>query len=101
MHDIRQAGIEIQTAVPRRRHCPDFYKSVEADLLAKFQQSYGTLPFFNRNREKKFLGRFTYSEAVEAKFRSVLGIGKGHKPVWIIAPLKNNPAYATYQKGSI
>jgi hypothetical protein len=101
MHNIRQAGIEIQTAVPRRRGCPDFYKCIEADLLDHFQHSYGALPFFNKNREKKFLGRFTYSEAILQKFRAVLGIGKGHKPLWIIEPCKNHPAYFTYQKGSI
>jgi hypothetical protein len=101
MHNIRQAGIEIQTAVPRRRKCPDFYKCIEADLLERFQQSYGALPFFNKNRERKFLGRFMYSEAAEARFRSALGIGRGRKPLWIIAPSENHPAFVTYQKGNI
>lgn len=72
--DVR---IEIRVCRPRRRNLPDMFKYVEADLIARFVERYGSLPFFNSRHEKSYERCVEYTDKDQAQLTAAVGIGRG------------------------
>lgn len=94
--DVR---IEVRVCRPRRRGLADMFKYVEADLIAQFAERYGSIPFFNSRRETSYEGCVEYTDADQAQLTAALGIGKGKRPLWAIAPAPANKNYEVFQRG--
>ena len=94
--DVR---IEIRVCRPRRRRSPELFKFVEANLIALFSKRYGCIPFFNRRREHSFEDRASFTRTDEKFFSAAIGIGRGKRPRWAIAPTPANRNYDAYFKG--
>ena len=92
-------GVEIRVACPRRQNRPDFYKNVEADLLARFARKHGSLPFFNRRYEVQYAGKVHYSNESGTNLDRAIGIGSGQRPRWALTPTRANKAFASFTKG--
>ena len=99
MGSLSQVGLEIHIIAPRRRNFPQFYKCVEADLIAMFCEQHGAIPLLNRQREKKWQGLYKYSAKSLARMRHVLQLGKGSKPEWAILPLPASELHERYHTG--
>lgn len=91
--------VEVRILMPRHRSNPDYYKSVESDLIDIFRKRYGAIPFFNSRPENKYANKVRYTEARVKEFRRLIGIGSGKRPLWAIRPTPANPDFATYHKG--
>lgn len=91
--------VEIRMLRPRRRGRSDYYKNVEADLLAMFCTRAGGLPMFNKCRETKFEDHIIYGVSQERRLRQQIGIGSGKRPHWALMPTRANPNYETYHTG--
>lgn len=92
-------GIEIRVCRPRRRNVTDMFKHVEADLIARFAQRFGSIPFFNSRPETGYEGCVDYTESDEQALRAAIGTGSGNRPKWVISPAPSNPNYDVYYKG--
>ena len=95
----RDVSIEIRICRPRRRKLEKLYRYIEADLILMFQQKYGALPFFNRQREKSCEGRVDYTDSQMKDLRAAIGIGRGRRPRWSIEPLCSNKNFDVYWTG--
>jgi hypothetical protein len=96
----RNVGVEIRICMPRRQKREDFYKNVEADLIAKFTKKLGSLPFFNSRQETKYVGKVRYNKTTNMLLDRAVGIGSGNRPRWAIKPTPANQNLALYLKGT-
>lgn len=85
--------IEIRILRPSRKNRTEYYKNVEADLLAWFSNRYGILPLINSRYETNWAGLVEYGPSQKARLRQMLGIGRGVRPKWAIQPLNSNKLY--------
>ena len=94
--DVR---IEIRVCRTRRKNLTDMFKYVEADLIDWFAEKYGVIPFFNSRRETAYEDCVDYTDADEAQMKAALGVGKGKRPLWAIAPAPANKNYDVFHRG--
>ncbi len=103
LHEIDGFGkdvrIEIRVCRTRRKNVTDMFKYVEADLIDWFADKYGSIPFFNSRRETAYEGRVHYTDSDEAQMKAALGVGKGKRPLWAIAPTPANKNYDVFHRG--
>ncbi|BCH27295.1 hypothetical protein [Mesorhizobium sp. L-8-3] len=103
LHEVEGFGkdvrIEIRVCRPRRRNFADMFKYVEADLISRFAERYGAIPFFNSRRETSYERYVEYTDSDEALLTAALGIGNGKRPLWAIAPAPANKNYEVFHRG--
>lgn len=103
LHDVHRfgnsVGIELRICLPRRPNRTGFFKNVEADLIAWFQDRYGAIPFFNSRLETSYSGAIDYGPSQKKDLLQSLGTGSGKRPQWAIRPLASNANYSTYNRG--
>jgi hypothetical protein len=97
---VPQVGIEVRIAQVRRRNHDTLYQYIEADLLCWFCEAYGTLPWFNRQRERSKEAQYDYEHAAKQSLTRHLGVGSGNSYLWAIRPTPINDQYAPYNKGA-
>lgn len=96
---VPNAEIEIRVADCVRVNDTTLCQCVEADLLATFIENFSCLPWFNRQRERKYAGKRTYSDEVQKDFNQRLGKVQGSRYLWAIRPTSNNEQYGHYVSG--
>lgn len=96
---VKNTGVEIHIAEVVRRNRRQLYKHVEADLLRWFVDIYGSLPWFNRQRESSMEGRYSYDKSALRSLKTRINRGSGHTFLWAIKPTYNNYLYEPYAKG--
>lgn len=96
---IPQMGLEVRIAEITRRKNKTLYQYIEADLLRWFAEDYGSLPWFNRQRERGKESQYEYEREAELCIRRHLGVGAGNEFLWAIKPTHNNEQYEPYEKG--
>jgi hypothetical protein len=96
---VPQVGIEVRIAEVARRHHVKLYQYIEADLLRWFAEEYGSVPWFNRQREWGKESKYEYEREAELSLRRHFGVGSGHTFLWAIKPTHNNEQYEPYNKG--
>lgn len=105
LHEVDKFGrdvtIEIRVCRTRRRNVAEMYKYVEADLIAQFAARFGAIPFFNSRREVSYEECVDYTDTDESLMRAALGVGKGKRPLWAIAPAPANKNYDVFHRGTI
>ena len=103
LHDVHRygdtVGVELRICLPRRPNRTEFFKNVEADLIAWFQDRYGAIPFFNSRLETSYSGVIDYGPSQKKDLLQSLGTGSGKRPKWAIRPLPSNANYGTYNTG--
>lgn len=103
LHEIDGFGkdvrIEIRVCRTRRKNVTDMFKFVEADLIDWFADKYGIIPFFNSRRETANEGCVDYTDTDAAQMKAALGVGKGKRPLWAIAPAPANKNYDVFHRG--
>ena len=103
LHEIDGFGkdvrIEIRVCRTRRKNVTDMFKYVEADLIDWFADKYGVIPFFNSRRETVYEGCVDYTDTDAAQMKAALGVGKGKRPLWAIAPAPANKNYDVFHRG--
>ena len=68
---------------------PTLYRSVVTDLLAWFNEEYGTLPWFNQHLTPGTAGGCAYEEGARKTLRRHIGIGAGTSYTQTIRPTLN------------
>jgi hypothetical protein len=96
---VPNAEVEIRVADCVRKNDPDLCQYVEADLIAAFVAKYKCLPWFNRQREKKYVGGREYENDVLTDFNQRIGKVQGSRYLWAIRPTNNNEQYEPYETG--
>lgn len=103
LHEVDDFGkdvaIEIRVCRTRRRNVGEMFKYVEADLIAQHRERFGAIPFFNSRRETSYEDCVDYTDTDEALMRASLGVGKGKRPRWAIAPAPANKNYEVFHRG--
>ena len=103
LHEVdgfgKDVGVQIRVCRPRRKNVSDMFKYVEADLIARFAEKYGAMPFFNSRRETSYEDCVDYTETDERHLRAAIGVGSGKRPRWAIAPTPSNKNYDVYHRG--
>lgn len=103
LHQIDGFGkdvkIEVRVCRTRRRNVAEMFKHVEADLIDWFADKYGVIPFFNSRRETGSADCVYYTDTDEAQMKAALGVGKGKRPLWAIAPAPANKNYDVFHRG--
>jgi hypothetical protein len=105
LHEVEGFGkdvrIEVRVCRPRRRNLADMFKYVEADLICRFAARYGSIPFFNSRRETSFEDWVEYTDVDDGQLSAALGVGKGKRPSWAIAPAPANKNYDVFHRGQL
>ena len=96
---VPNAQIEVRVADCVRVNDTKLCQYVEADLIESFIDKYNCLPWFNRQREPKYVGKRTYSSAVRTEFNQRIGKVQGAKYLWAIRPTHNNNQHDPYAAG--
>jgi len=96
---VPNAEIEVRVADCVRTNDTDLCQYVEADLIAAFVEKYKCLPWFNRQREQKYVGKRQYEDAVLTEFNQRIGKVQGSRYLWAIRPTSNNEQYKPYSTG--
>lgn len=103
LHEVggfgKDVGIQIRVCRPRRKNAAELFKYVEADLIARFAEKFGCIPFFNSRREGSYEECVDYTDTDEKQLRASIGVGSGKRPRWAIAPTPANPNYEVYHRG--
>lgn len=97
---VPQMGIEVRIAEVARRNHDTLYQHIEADLLYWFSEAYGTLPWFNRQRERSKEAQYDYERATRNALRRQLGVDSKEKYLWAIRPTHHNDQFEPYGKGA-
>jgi hypothetical protein len=96
---VPNAEIEVWVADCVRTNDAHLCQYVEADLISAFIKKYSCLPWFNRQREKKFMEKRNYAPEVWAEFNQRIGKVQGTRYIWAIRPTSNNSQYDPYSTG--
>ncbi|NIF68808.1 MULTISPECIES: hypothetical protein [unclassified Burkholderia] len=96
---VPNAEIEIRVADCVRSNDLNLCQYVEADLISAFINKHHCLPWFNKQREKKYSGRRQYDDAVLTEFNQRIGKVQGSRYLWAIRPTSNNAQYESYNSG--
>lgn len=96
---VPNAEIEVRVADCVRTNDTNLCQYVEADLIDSFIEKYKCLPWFNRQREKKYVGKRRYDDAVLTEFNQRIGKVQGSRYLWAIRPTSNNEQYEPYATG--
>ncbi|PFH28894.1 MULTISPECIES: hypothetical protein [Burkholderia] len=96
---VPNAEIEVRVADCVRKKDANLCQYVEADLIDAFIEKHQCLPWFNRQREKKYAGQRTYDAEVQHAFNLRIGKVGGSKYLWAIRPTSNNEQYDPYATG--
>lgn len=96
---VPNAEIEVRVADCVRQKDSNLCQYVEADMLAAFVKKYHCLPWFNRQKERKYAGKREYAEDVLSEFGKRTGKVQGSKYLWAIRPTHNNDQYGPYEAG--
>jgi len=96
---VPNAEIEVRVADCVRTNDTELCQYVEADLIEAFVEKYKRIPWFNRQREKKYLGQRVYSPEVWTEFKQRIGKVQGSRYIWAIRPTNNNSQYEPYATG--
>lgn len=97
---VPQMGIEVRIAQILRRNHDTLYQYIEADLLYWFYEDYGTLPWFNRQRERSKEAQYDYERAAKNSLRRQLGPDSKETFLWAIRPTPENDRFEPYGKGA-
>lgn len=97
---VPQMGIEVRIADVARRNNDTLYQHIEADLLCWFYEKYGTLPWFNRQRESSKEAKYDYERVVKNALRRQLDSDSKEKHLWAIRPTPESDWYVPYGKGA-
>lgn len=98
---IQGIGVDIRVAEVARKNHATFYQYIEADMLDMFQRAYGSLPWFNQQRETSKKGWYPWDDDAMRDLTKNLGIGSGKKFIWAIQPTKNHPYIDEFNKGNL
>ena len=96
---VPNVEVEVRVADCVRAGDPSLCQYVEADLIELFFGKYGCLPWFNRQRERKFLGKRHYNADEITEFSKRVGKVSGSNYLWAIRPTHNNSQYPAYVAG--
>ena len=96
---VPNAEIEVRVADCVRANDGKLCQYVEADLIAAFIDKYKCLPWFNRQREKRHVGKREYADPVYVEFNQRIGKVQGSRYLWAIRPTSNNDQYDQYAIG--
>lgn len=96
---VPNAEIEIRVADCVRTNDSNLCQYVEADLIEAFVTMYQRLPWFNRQRERKHLGKRAYAPEVLTEFNQRIGKVQGSRYIWAIRPTSNNAQFGPYDTG--
>ncbi len=94
-------GLEVIIAEVVRPNNTTLYQFVEADLIAWFAKKYGSIPWFNRQREKSKEGTYDYEPETEKALKAKLHPGPGNSFNWAIQPTKTNDFFTRWNKKGI
>ena len=97
---VPNTEIEVHVAQVARKNHNKLYRYIEADMIKWFIDDFGTLPWFNRQREKSKENLYDYDNDAEQELRRHLGIGAGNNFLWAIKPTHNNIQFESYNKNS-
>lgn len=103
LHHVSNFGIktaiEIRIVHPKRQNRADFFKYVEAQLIADHADRYGALPLFNSKREWSYEA-CTFSQDEQKQLSRLIGVGSGNRPWWSIKPEAANDFRDLYLRGA-
>ncbi len=74
---VPNVEIDVRVADCVRVNDTKLCQYVEADLIESFAERYECLPWFNRQRERKFAGKREYDKAVRLEFNQRIGKVQG------------------------
>lgn len=98
---VPQLRVQIRILEVARKNNTTLYSHIEADLLRWFSESYGALPWFNRQWEGSKEGVYSYEAEAWKELKKMVGIGSGTKYQWAIQPTPNNIQHEPYAKGIV
>jgi len=90
-------GLEVVIAEVARGNNPKLYQFVEADLIAWFAEKYGSIPWFNKQREKSKERQYEYAPLAEQILKSKFLPGPGNSFQWAIRPTHTNPFHRQWK----
>ena len=90
-------GLEVLIAEVARGNHSTLYKYVEADLIAWFLEKYGSIPWFNKQRERSKEGQYEYERPAEKLLKSKFRPGPGNSFMWAIQPTHTNNFYEQWK----
>jgi len=97
---IRQMTMEFDVLEVARSDQPELHKNIGADLIRWFFEQNGSLPWFNRRRERSKESQFGYTDGAYKTLNALISVGSGNKFLWEIKPTKNNSSWKSYQAGA-
>lgn len=97
---VPQMGIEVRIADVARRNNDTLYQYIEADLLRWFFEKYGTLSWFNRQRERSKEAQYDYERTAKNSLRRQLDVDSKENHLWAIRPTPENERFEPYDKGA-
>jgi hypothetical protein len=99
VQSVPQLGVEVHVGKILRKNKPNLYMYVEADLIYWFSEEYGSIPWFNRQRETSKEGKYKYTHEAERNLWKRVAPGAGHRFRWAIRPTHSNEWHKFYCKG--
>ena len=94
VQNFKDLTIEVCFAEIKVKGNSSAYKDVEADLLWRFAEKYGSVPLMNRQFEYH-----SHDHVYDKSFFKPIQSEKGAGYLWAIRPLISNMAYAASLKG--
>jgi len=85
---VEEFSFQVSVCVPKNRTNVDVHCDMEAALIWKFVEMFGSIPLRNRRLEYE---KQKYSYEPESAFKKPLMIGKGKRYLWSIRPMPANP----------
>src|SRR5690606_26715753 len=85
---LKDAEFRVLVSEPKTNNNIEFYKDVEADLIAEFERWAGMKPLNNGKHEKRSKRMHVYSPR---ELRLAFGLGSGRGYRWAIWPTGSNP----------
>lgn len=90
--------LDIRVAEVTRKKKYDLYKFVEADMIRRFANQSGSLPWFNKQYETSHEGKYTYESEAEKKLKKMIGVVGGNTFTFAIQPTANNEQFEPFSK---
>jgi hypothetical protein len=101
VRSIPQIGVEVRVARIRRTNQPNLYKNVEADLIRRFSNEYGAIPWFNKQWEPSKEDKYNYTHGAAKDLWKSVAVGSGNSFHWAIRPTPINEQHGPYMKGVV